>query len=174
MIELLRRRRSVRKFKSLPIEEEKMAVLAEALLRAPTSRNRQPCQFILVDERNLLAGLSEAKPHGAAFFNSAPLAVVIAADPKISDVWIEDASIAATDLQLAAEELGLKSCWAQFRCRPHDDRTSASDVVRTLVGLPPGMEVPMAVAIGYADEEKPGHPRETLRDAKIHHNRYAG
>jgi len=147
--------------------------LSEALLRAPTSRNLQPCQFILVDERGVLDRLSVAKPHGTAFFKSAPLAVIITVDPRISDVWIEDAAIAATIVQLAAEELGLKSCWAQFRRRSHDNETSASDFVRKLVNLPPEFEVPMAIAIGYPDENKPGHPRDTLHDNKIHRNSYS-
>ncbi|WP_321369131.1 nitroreductase family protein [uncultured Desulfuromusa sp.] len=173
MIDLLRQRRSVRKFKQQPIEDEKLTQLSEALLRAPTSRNQQPCEFVLVDNPDTLIKLSAAKPHGASFFTSAPLAVVIAANPEISDVWIEDSAIAAIVVQLAAEELGLKSCWAQLRLRPHDELNRASDFVRQLVGLPVGMEVAMVIAIGYPAEETSAHPRDSLRDEKIHHNKFS-
>lgn len=174
MLELLRQRRSIRKFKSQPVEPEKVAQLCEALLRAPTSRNFQPCQFVLVDEPQILQKLATAKAHGTSFFASAPLAIVIAVDPQKSDVWVEDGSIAAIISQLAAEELGLKSCWAQLRLRPHEGEANASEYVRKLVDLPEGLEVPIVVAIGYPDEEKAGHQRESLADEKIHRNRFSG
>jgi nitroreductase len=172
MLELLQQRRSIRKYKAQPIESGKISLLCEALLRAPSSRNFQPCEFVLVDDPEKLQKLSTAKSHGTSFFASAPLAVVIVADPTVSDVWIEDSSIAAIIVQLAAESLGLKSCWAQLRLRKHDDETSASEFVRQLAGLPEGLEVPMVIAIGYPDGEVPGHPREELSDHKIHHNQY--
>lgn len=172
MLELLRQRRSIRKFKSQPVEADKVALLCEALLRSPTSRNFQPGQFVLVDDPQLLQQLATAKAHGTSFFSSAPLAIVIAADPQTSDVWVEDSSIAAIIAQLAAEELGLKSCWAQLRLRSHEGEANASEYVRKLVGLPEGMEVPMVIAVGYPDQELAGHPRESLADEKIHRNRY--
>ena len=172
MFDLLQQRRSVRKFKPQLVEEEKVTQLCEALLRAPNSRNLQPCEFVLVDDAEILQQLSTAKAHGASFFASAPLAVVIAADPGVSDVWIEDSSIAAIIVQMAAEQLGLKSCWAQLRLRQHDNDLSASNYVRKLVGLPEGIEVPMVLAIGYPDEEIAGHSRESLLDIKIHRNKF--
>jgi len=172
MFDLLRQRRSIRMFKELPVEADKIALLSEALLRAPTSRDLQPCEFVFVDEPAILNRLVSAKGHGTSFFSTAPLAIVIAADPRISDVWIEDCSIAAIVAQLAAEELGLKSCWAQLRLRAHDDDLSASDFVRQLVGLPEGKEVPMVIAVGYPDETKTGHNEERLKKEKIHFNSY--
>jgi len=174
MLKLLRQRRSIRKFKSQPVEPEKVELLCEALLRAPTSRNFQPCEFVLVDEPQILQKLATAKAHGTSFFSTAPLAIVVAVDPQKSDVWIEDGSIAAIISQLAAEELGLKSCWAQLRLRPHEGEESASEYVRQLVGLPEGLEVPMVIAVGYPAVESPGHPRESLASEKIHRNRYLG
>lgn len=172
MLDLLRQRRSVRVFKPQPVEAEKIDALTESLLRSPTSRNLQPCTFVIIQERHLLDQLINAKLHGTTFFSTAPLAVVIAADPSVSDVWIEDAAVAATIVQLVAEDLGLKSCWAQLRSRQHSDVVSASEYVRSLVGLPEGMEVPMVIAVGYPDEKKAGHPARALRTAKIHLERF--
>lgn len=173
MLELLKQRRSIRKFQQRAVEPEKIEKLSEALLRAPTSRNLQPCQFIVVDDSPLIQGLSRSKAHGTGFLDTAPLAVVIAADPERSDVWIEDSSIAAIILQLAAEELGLKSCWGQLRLRPHNDEQSATDYVRQLLDIPAGFEVPIIVGIGYPDEEKEGHTRESLSFEKVHRNRFS-
>lgn len=172
MLDLLRERRSIRRYLEKAVEEDKVKLLSEALLRSPSSRDLQPCEFILVDEPELLKQLSTSKKHGTSFFTTAPLAVVIAADPSVSDVWIEDSSIAAIVVQLAAEELGLKSCWAQLRLRPHDDDCSASEFVRDLVNLPEGMEVPIVIAVGYPDETKAGHPGDRLKKEKIHINRF--
>lgn len=171
MLDLLRQRRSVRKFTAQPVAAEHLELLREALLRAPTSRNLQPCHFVLVDDRELLEQLATAKPHGTSFFSSAPLAVVIAADPTVSDVWIEDCSVAATMVQLVAEDLGLKSCWGQLRRRQHDESLSAGDYVRKLVGLPEGLEVPIIIAIGHPAERKNGHPYASLLHDRVAHNR---
>jgi len=173
MLELLRQRRSIRKFKPLVLEAEKVAQLQEALLRAPNSRNLQPCEFILVDDAKILAALATAKPHGAGFIASAALAVVIGANPEVSDVWIEDSSIAAIIVQLAAEHLGLKSCWVQLRLRAHDEKSSASEFARKLVNLPAGMEVPIVIGIGYPAEDLPGHDCELLLEEKVHHNQFS-
>lgn len=173
MLDLLRQRRSVRMFTDQPIEAEKTALLEEALLRAPTSRNLQPCQFIFVDDAPTLNRLTTAKEQGAGFFTTAPLAIIIAADPRVSDVWIEDSAIAAIIVQLVAEELGLKSCWTQLRLRNYDEDMSSSDFVRELLGLPEEFEVAVMIAVGYPDENKTGHPQSELRSEKIHHNRYA-
>lgn len=173
MLELLKQRRSIRKFQNKDVEPEKIELLTEALLRAPTSRNLQPCQFVIVDDRDLIKKLSRSKKHGTGFLQTAPLAVVVAADPERSDVWTEDSSIAAIVVQLAAEELGLKSCWGQLRLRPHDEEQSASDFVKQLLDIPAGFEVPIIIGIGYPDEEKEGHAKESLPFDKVHRNRYS-
>ena len=57
MIELLRNRRSIRQYSDAPIEPEKAELLKEAVLRAPSSRNLDPWEFVFVDDRNLLGQL---------------------------------------------------------------------------------------------------------------------
>lgn len=172
MLELLKQRRSIRKFQQRAVEPEKIEQLSEALLRAPTSRNLQPCQFIVVDDPQLIKNLARSKAHGTGFLDTAPLAVVVAADLERSDVWVEDSSISAIIVQLAAEEIGLKSCWGQLRMRPHNDEQSASDYVKQLLDVPAGFEVPIIIGIGYPDEEKEGHTRESLLFKKVHRNRF--
>jgi nitroreductase len=64
MIEILRSRRSIRKYEQRPIDEKSLATLKEALLRCPSSRGINPWTFIFVDKAELLAGLARAKEHG--------------------------------------------------------------------------------------------------------------
>ncbi len=140
----------------------------EAALRAPSSRGGYPWQFVVVADRTTLASLARAKEHGSAFLAGAPLGIVVCADPKKSDVWVEDTSIAATLIQLAAESLGLGSCWIQIRERMHDRQRTAENYVADLIGLAPGLRVACIVAIGYPDEAKAPHPDENLLYSQVH------
>jgi nitroreductase len=168
MIEILRNRRSVRKFKNKFIEPEKIEILNEALLRSPSSRGINPWEFILVTNKELLNKLSVSKKHGTDFIKTAPAAYVICADTKKTDVWIEDCSIAAIILQLTGETLGLKSCWAQIRNRPHDDNLSAEDYIKNLLKIPDDYAIVCIIGLGYPDEEKQPHSKEELDYNKIH------
>ena len=172
MIELLRRRRSIRRFQDRPVPPEVVDLLVETALRAPSSRGFNPWHFVVVRDPAVLGQLAGAKPHGASFLKNAPLGIVVAADPGVSDVWVEDASIAAVLLHLAAADLGLGSCWIQLRRRPHDENRSACEFVRELLGMPPELEVLAILAVGYPDEEKKPHPADSLQRGKVSYGKY--
>lgn len=172
MFELLRKRRSVRKFTADEITPETRNLLIEAALRAPSSRGINPWEFIFVDDAGLIALLSESKLHGSEFLRNAPLNVVVCADSTKSDVWVEDCSIAAILIQFAALSLGLGSCWAQIRNRQHDKNSSAERYVQELLGLPEQVKVECILGIGYpAERPRPVSP-EKLQHEKIRINRW--
>lgn len=174
LIDLLRSRRSIRQFEKKSVEKNKIDTLVEAMLRSPSSRSLNPWEFIVVTETETIEKLSQAKAHGSKFIKNAPLAIVVCADPKKSDVWIEDTSITALILHLTATDLDLGSCWVQIRLRDHDDNTSSEQYVRKLLGLSEEMVVEAVVAIGYPAEEKPGHNLSTLLYDRVsyeHHGR---
>jgi nitroreductase len=171
-IDLIRSRRSIREYDNRPVEAEKIDLLVETALRAPTSKSSNPWSFIVVTAPELLTALSKAKPHGASFLAKAPLAFVVCADPGKSDVWVEDAAIATIFLQLAATDLGLGSCWIQLRKRTHDAEKTAGEYTAALLGLPSGMEVEAIMAIGYPLEKKRPHDLKDLAYDKIHWGRF--
>jgi nitroreductase len=171
-IDLLRSRRSIRQFEKRPVEQEKIELLVEAALRSPSSRGFNPWEFVVVDTPELIRKLSLAKPHGASFLANAPLAVAVCANPGKSDVWVEDVSIAAIILHLAATDLGLGSCWIQLRKREHDAAQTASEYAAGLLGLPEGMTVSSIMAIGYPAQHPNPHPDESLQRTKVSMNRY--
>lgn len=170
MLELIQKRRSIRSYLRKTIETEKVRILIEAALRAPSSRNLNPWQFILVDRPELLKELSEAKEHSSSFIKNAPLGIVICADPARSDVWIEDTSIAATYIQLVAESLGLGSCWIQIRERKHSKDKTAEEYVREVLGIPENLKIEAMIAVGYPGEELPPHSELELDQQKVHYN----
>ena len=171
-IDLLRSRRSIRKFTDRPVEDDKITLLMEAVLRSPSSRGFNPWAFVVVDDPPTLQRLSTAKAHGATFLAGAPLAVAVCADPGKSDVWVEDAAIAAIILHLAATDLGLGSCWIQLRKREYDSGRTASQYAAEVLGLPDGLTVPVIMAIGYPAQSPKPHPPESLQKDKVSFNRF--
>lgn len=171
MIDLLRHRRSIRRYTGQPIEAEKQALLEEALLRAPSSHHKRPWEFIFVEDRETLVQLARTKPHGSSFLAGAALGIVICGNSTLSDMWVEDCSIAAILVQLTAHSLGIGSCWVQIRARMHDEATPAGDYIRNLLEIPPHHEVEAVIGAGYPAEAKPGRPIEELLRQKItrHH-----
>lgn len=171
-IDLLRSRRSVRQFENKPIEKEKIDVLIESMLRSPSSRSLNPWEFVVVSNPQILSDLAKAKAHGASFIKNAPLAIVVCGDPARCDVWVEDCSIAALIIHLAAADLGLGSCWVQIRLREHDAQTTSEEYVKKVLGLKENMVVEAVLAIGYGKEDKPGHPNSSLLYEKVNYDRY--
>ncbi|HXE96151.1 MAG TPA: nitroreductase family protein [Dongiaceae bacterium] len=171
MIELLRKRRSIRKFTADKVSPEARQTLIEAALRSPSSRGINPWEFIVVDDPELLRQLARAKQHGSQFLKNAPLAIVVCADSTKSDVWVEDCSIAAIIIQLTALSVGLGSCWAQIRNRQHNLDITAERYIQELLGLPEQMKVECVLGIGYPDEIKQPVPKGTLHHDKVKYNR---
>lgn len=171
-IDLLRNRRSVRQFEDKPVEQEKIDLLVEAMLRSPSSRGINPWEFVVVTRPQTLEALAVAKTHGASFIKNAPLAIVVCADSSKSDVWVEDCSIASLVLHLAAADLGLGSCWVQLRKRDYDEQTSSDAYVKKLLGLSEKLAVEAVIAIGYGREEKPGHAVSSLLYNRVSYEQY--
>ena len=170
--EQLKIRRSIRKSLSLPIESEKIALITQAALMSPASKRSNPWEFIVVQKPEMLVELSKCRPMGCQFLAEAPLAIVVIADTTKSDVWIEDAAIAATIIQLQAHHLGLGSCWIQVYLRQKDEKTSTEQYIKSLLGVPEQFAVLNIISIGYPNEEKKPHDEAKLETDKIHANRF--
>jgi nitroreductase len=170
MLDILRERRSIRKYKDREIETEKINLLKEAALRSPSSRGINSWRFLFVTDRSKLEELSRAKESGSSFLEGASLGVVVCAAQKESDVWVEDcsiASIASIILQLAGQSLGLGSCWIQIRKRMHSSNQTSEDYIKRVLSLPENLSVLSMIAFGYPDEDKRPVLKEQLEYEKI-------
>lgn len=172
MLEILRTRRSIRRFQERPLTSGCMEILEEAILRAPSGKNLKSWEYIIVDDKRLLQKLSEVRGGNSSFIAGAPAAIVVLGNEKTADTWVEDASLAAMIAQLTASSLGLGSCWAQIRNRDHSSQKSAEDYVRELLDIPRHFRVVCVIAIGYPAEEKALVAKEDLPFEKIHRNRF--
>jgi nitroreductase len=174
MIDLLRTRRSIRKYELKPLDGHALDILKEALLRCPSSRGVNPWRFIFVDDRGLLGQLSETKKTGSQFLKGAALGIVVLGDETKSDVWVEDCSIASIVAHLAAHSLGLGSCWIQIRMRPHSEERSAEAYVQELLNIPGHVRVESIISVGFPGETKSPVPMEQLDYGRIGYNGYDG
>lgn len=166
--DLLVRRHSIRKYTSQPIPADDVRMILEAALLAPTSKSSRSWQFVAVDDPSMLERLAGCKPVGAAPIGRCTLAVVVAADPTLSDPWVEDASIAAAFMQLQAEALGLGSCWIQVRGRFTADGIPSEEYVQQLLGMPDTIPVLCIVTFGFKDEERRPVDTSKLLWEKVH------
>lgn len=172
MLELLKNRRSIRKYQDKEVEAEKIDQLIHGALLSPTSKNLHSWEFVVVDDKKTIEELSKSKAIGSAFLKEAPLAFVVLADPKVNDVWIEDTSIASIIIQLTAESLGLGSCWIQIRERKYKDDIPAENYIKDILKIPEYKKVEAIISIGYPDEEKQAHRIEDLKFEKVYKNKY--
>jgi len=170
--EQLKARRSIRKFKDQAVEQEKFDLILKSALMAPSSRGRRPWEFIAITDNDLLSQLSLCREHGSAFLEGTPLAIVVAADKEACDVWIEEASIVAILIQLAAQDLGLGSCWIQVRERFQTEQKKTEDYIKDVLSIPGQYAVECIIAIGYPDEVKKPHEENELRYDRIHLNQF--
>jgi len=156
----------------IPVEEDKIETLLEAALMSPSSKNRKPWEFVVISEKETLILLSQCREHGAQMLSESPLAIVVMTDPTVSDCWIEDGSIAAFNIQLQAQSLGLGSVWVQIRDRKKSDNQSAENYISKLLGIPDNFRINCIVSIGYPNETKLEHNENELIFNKINYERF--
>jgi nitroreductase len=166
--DLAQMRRSHRKFTEQEIDADDVRLILRAALMSPTSKGQRAWQFVVVDDKQDIGKLADAKDLGSQFLKGAPLAIVVLGDPVQNDCWVEDGSIAAISMQYQAEDLGLGSCWIQMRGRGLSDGTSADTVIRGILDIPENLSVLCVLAIGHkADERKPQN-EDKLKWENVH------
>lgn len=170
--DLVKNRRSIRKYENRPVEQEKIDSILRSALMSPASKRTNGWEFIVVDDRELLQKMSTCRELGSKFVADAPMAIVVCASPEKSDVWFEDASIAALIIQLAAADLELGSCWVQVYKRMHTETETAGEYIRQLLNIPENLEVLNIVTLGYKNEERKPYDEEKLSYDKLHRNTF--
>ena len=170
---LIVNRKSTRTFTNRKLSPDDVQKILQVALLAPTSRNSQSCEFVAVDNESVLKRLAECKDSGAMFLADSALAVVVLGDKTKSDCWIENASIAATYMQLQAEEFDLGSCWCQVKGRRIMEEDS-EHFVRELLNIPHYYGVLCIIGFGYKAQEHSPNDVSKLPWEKVHIGRFGG
>ena len=167
LIDIMLKRRSTRKFNDEPVSRDELDKILHAALLAPTSMNRKPCNFMVVERRETLRDLANSKDHGAALIEGADKAIAVVADAMIADTWIEDSSIALTYMHLMASELGLGSCWVQIHLRTKDGIDSEK-IVRDILKIDDNYRIVGILALGHSDDIPPAYDLADIDKSRIH------
>ena len=166
-MDVLLKRRSTRKFNDEKITKEELDSVLRAGLLAPSSMNRKPINLMVVERKETLKELSQAKDHGAELLADADKAIVVLADTMISDTWCEDSSIVLTYLHLMATDLNLASCWVQIHMRKKDG-VYAEEVVRDILKIDDHYRIAGIMALGHSDDILQPHSPDDIDKNKIH------
>ena len=156
--EIVKNRYSCKKFSDKEVEESKLSAILEAGRLAPTAKNLQEQKIYVVKSEDALAKIDAMTPcrYGAS------VVIVVAFDKKNVFVYpgekknsgIEDATIVATHMLLAAADEGVDSCWINF---------FDPDKLAEALGLPANEEILMLMDLGYAAEGAGPLPNHSMR-----------
>ncbi len=143
-------RRSIRKFRNEPVNDEVITQLLRAAMYAPSAGNERPWQFLVVKNQDMLTKLSETSPY-ARMTKEAVFAIVVCGDltlEKFEGYWVQDCAAATQNILLEVADNDLGAVW--LGVYPMEDRVA---YIRQLFALPEHI-VPFAVI-------PVGHPAET-------------
>ena len=164
ILELLKSRRSIRKYKSQPVEEEKLNRCLEAARWAPSASNKQPWEFLIVKDEVMRKKFAEIHPY-AKFVAESPVVFIPLTNPEIhSKYHMSDTGLAILHFMIQAHAEGLGTCWAGVI------GTSFESELKKLLNVPDNLNIMALVALGYPDQERESSRKEL--DELVHWDMY--
>lgn len=156
VFECLRDRRTVRRYKSAPVQETIVAKILQAARWAPSSRNQQPWHLVVIRERETLAEIGRVASTGT-FIAEAPLAIAIVMENADSPEL--DAGRALQQMEIMAWSEGLGTCFVTLT---DDERVK----IGTLLGIPSAMDLITVMPFGCRSDASSGRgtPRKPLSE----------
>lgn len=171
VLNALFRRRSVRQYTGEPIPREKLDAILQAGLVSESAKNLKAFELIVVRERETLEKLADSRAMGGKQLRSADAAVVVIGDTA-SDTWIEDCVIVLANMHLAADSLGVGSCWIQGRRRAAADGWSSDEYLRELLGYPADRALAGTLCLGMPASHPAAYTEQDLPYEKVHREKY--
>jgi nitroreductase len=167
MLEAIRDRRSIRKYKAEPVSLKMMEALVRAAMQAPTARNLQPWEFVVTSRQDVLDRIPEYHPH-AVMARSAGGVILVCGNLNIqpnTGYLIQDCSAAVQNILLEAVNQGLGAVWLGIY--PREERMAG---MTELFGLPSHILPAALVSVGFPGEEKPFEDR--FDEKRMHTDRW--
>ena len=154
VLRTIKNRRTIRRFKSDPIPDEKLQAILDAGRWAPSFSNLQPWRFIVIKDQNLKKELDKAARESVLHLgiNEAPVIILVCVDRRIDPLHAIEAGAAATqNMTLAATSLGLGAGWIGIW------GTEAEASIRKIFKLPETVRAVSLLPLGTPDESPEGH-----------------
>ncbi|MBM3255728.1 MAG: nitroreductase family protein [Candidatus Omnitrophica bacterium] len=153
--EALKNRRSCRIFKSKSIPKKLVTQIIEAARLAPSAINIQPWEFVVITNKETLGVVASLADHGKFISNATACIAVFCKDSKY---YLEDGCAATENILIAAQDLGLGSCWVA------GDKKDYNDKIRQLLGAPIDMKLVSLIPLGYTDTPARTPPKRPLKE----------
>ncbi len=166
-MEMLKTRRSIRKFRQETVPEKTIEQILDCAMQAPSAVNAQPWHFIVVKEKELLNKVSEIHPY-AKMTKDVSVAIIVCAEPqreKISGFFPQDCSAATQNILLAAHFNNLGAVWCGIY--PNEELMKH---FRELFLIPEDIMPFSIIPIGYTDEKTGKADR--FEKERIHYERW--
>lgn len=160
-------RRSIRSYTNQPVSDETVKLLLQAAMAAPSAKNAQSSEFIVIRDKKTLQQIPSFHPFSKQVPN-AQVAIVVCGNTKLQAApghWIPDASNASMNILLAAHSMGLGAVWTTFY--PYEDRTAG---IRKLLNLPDHIMPLNIIPIGYSTEK--GNYQDRFKPDKVHYEKW--
>jgi len=154
VLRTIKNRRTIRRFKPDPIEEEKLQAILDAGRWAPSFSNLQPWKFIVIKDQNLKKALDKAARESVLHLgiNEAPVIILVCVDRRIDPLHAIEAGAAATqNMTLAATSLGLGAGWIGIW------GTEAEASIQKIFKLPETVRAVSLLPLGIPDESPESH-----------------
>lgn len=161
-IEALKKRRSIRTFNDKPVSGELIEELVDCARLAPSARNIQAWEFVVVTDRQALKDLAALTDTGIFIKNSACCIAVFSKDTKY---YLEDGCAATENILIAAFDLGLSACWVAGDKKPYCDK------VREFLGAPSDLKLISLIPLGYSDAKASLPAKRALKEV-LHWEKY--
>jgi nitroreductase len=144
LIEIIKKRRSIRQYKDKPIPKDLLEFIVDAARFAPTARDIQPWEFVVVTEGSVLKEIAGITDHGKFIAQAKACILVFCQDTKY---YLEDGCAATENLLIAAASRGIGSCWVA------GDKKSYCSKLGELLNVPESFKLVSIVALGYPESE---------------------
>lgn len=160
-LESIYKRTSVRSYTSQPVSKDMLVELVKAGMAAPTAMNRQPWEFVIIQDRAILDILGAIKPP----VGKAPAAIVVLGDSNVSGSWVQDCSAASENILIAATSMGLGTVWTGAY-----GNAKFEELLKETLSLPDGVMPLSVIAVGYSDGT--ATPKNKYVESKVHFDKY--
>lgn len=170
LLDVIRKRRTVRKFTDDDVSEKQVETLLEMAMCAPSRLNRQPWHFVTIRDKELqrqLADLLRIHP----YLEKAAVVIAVCGLPEASPTWLMDVSAATENILLAATAIGLGAAWVGSPDTTMWDL--CEEALHDALAIPLNVRIPALVAVGHPAQERAPHGKhDRFNRTKVHYGKW--